>query len=531
VQKLKLTLIPMCIGIIFLFLSWYLSYPVSIDSPYDFVYNHFSYLYWIGLAILFVSFFIVAMKTENKSLRWAMAIGTVSLMFSQAYFYYMIPGSDTNQFRGLTEYFISTGDLSLNQYHYYYEWPLFFILNKIAISVTGLDLRYFEFILYCAISSVITSFIYLHVSRIRTNAYTAVIAFFIILIPLTIFEFWSPFALSLCLILLLLYLDNLSGKHEVLLAMVVVFVGITFTHILVPLLFVIYSLVMYFLKKSRKYLNLFITTSIIYILVESYNVAFAKYVRQLTIPVFLEIGSRIATLTTASSIAPKPYVEVIAQLFSRTAVITTALITGLGFIILLRRRKLRGTDYAMLLVGAMFTVGLLISPSAYHEFSNRSYFLICIPVSLGASYLCEGKFKKYLKTIFLVLLVLFTFTLMHQTFYDQQIFFQTKAEYQCANFMIEDINWTTPTSILSHFRVEQYLIGKIPSDIVRFGDDTSLGKFPENITDYTYVVYTIGLAKSFLAANSSVEESFREFEVNHFNLIYNSGNFSCIFSK
>jgi len=158
-QKLKLTSIPMCIGVILLFLSWYLSYPISIDSPYDFVYNHISYLYWIGLAILFVSFFIVAMKTENNSLRWAMAVGTVLLMFSQAYFYYMIPGSDANQFRGLTEYFISTGDLSLKPYHSYYQWPLFFVLNKIVISIAGLDLRYCEFILYGTIGSLITSFI------------------------------------------------------------------------------------------------------------------------------------------------------------------------------------------------------------------------------------------------------------------------------------------------------------------------------------------------------------------------------------
>jgi hypothetical protein len=530
VQRLKLTLIPISIGIILLFLSWLLNYPVLIDSPYDFVYNHFSYLYWIGLAILFVSFFIVAMKTENNSLRWAMAVGTVLLMFSQAYFYYFIPGSDTNQFRGLTEHFISTGDLSLNQNHYYYQWPLFFILNKMAISVTGLDLRYLEFIMYGAISSIITSFVYLQVSRIRTNAYTAVMAFFIILIPFFVFEFWSPFALSLCLILLLLYLDNLSGKREVLLAMVVVFVSITFTHILVPLFFVIYLLVMYFLKKSRVYLNLFVITSIIYSLVLSYGML-ANYIKQLTIPYFLEIGSRIATLTGVSSIAPQPYVDVIAQLFSRTAVITTALITGLGFIILFRRRKLRETDYAMLLVGAMFAVGLLVSPSAYPELSNRSYFLICIPASLGASYLCESRLKRYFRPIFLVLLVLFTFALMHQTFNDVQIFFQTKAEYQCTNFMMDHINWTVPTSILSHFRVEQYLKARSSSDIVRFGDDIYLGKFPEDMADYTYVVYTIGLAKSFLAANLSVEESFREFEVDNFNLIYDSGNFSCVFSK
>ena len=79
-RKLKLIVIPICLGIFILLLSWFQSYPVSIDSPYDLAYNHFSYFYWIGLAILFASFFILAIKTENNSLRLAMAVCTVFLM-------------------------------------------------------------------------------------------------------------------------------------------------------------------------------------------------------------------------------------------------------------------------------------------------------------------------------------------------------------------------------------------------------------------------------------------------------------------
>lgn len=124
-----------------------------------------------------------------------------------------------------------------------------------------------------------------------------------------------------------------------------------------------------------------------------------------------------------------------------------------------------------------------------------------------------------------------SFYLMHQSFYDREIFCQTKAEYQCADFWINSINRSNPTSVFSHYRVEQYLVARSFSDIVRFEADASQGKLPENMTDYNYVIYTTGLAKSFLAAHCSVEESLRDSEVNHFNLIYNSGNLSCIFSK
>lgn len=529
-QKMKLILIPMCIGVILLFLSWGLSYPVSIDSPYDFVYNHISYLYWLGLAVLFASFFIVALKTKNNSLRWAMAVGTVLLIFSQAYFYYTVPGSDAGSVRGLNEYFISTGDLSLKPHHLYYQYPLSFILSKTALSITGLDLRVFDFILYGVMTFVVTSLIYLHISKVRKNAYVAVIAFFIILLYFFNFQWTTPFALSLCLILLLFYLDGLSGRHEVVLAMLIIFTGITFTHILTPLFFVVYCLLMYIVKKNRKHLRLFMLTSIIYALVLINNLLFTIYLKQLTNFFFMEILFRVQMSTTSIALAPQPYISVIAQFFSRVVVITTTLVTALGFIILLRRKKLGVTNYAMLLTGAIFALTLLISPSAYHQMSNRAYFLICIPASLGASYLCEGKFKKFFKPVFLILLVLFTFALMNQTFYDRQIFFQTKKEYQCADFMIDYVDWNASSRILSHFRFQTYLMPKSSSETVIFWSDSSID-FAKNMLYCDYVAYTIGLAKSLLAANYSVEKSFREFDANHFNLIYNSGNFSCVLSK
>lgn len=275
-------LIPILLGAILLFLSWYLSYSVSMNSPTDFVYNHFSYLYWVGTATLFASFFIVAMKTKNSSLRWAMTMGTFFLMFSQAYFYYMVPGSDSNQFRGLTEYFLSTGDLNSSQpNHSYFQWPIFFLLNKIVTATTGLDLRYCEFMLYGIIGSLFTSFLFLYFSQARKNAYVAVSSFFIILTYFFNFQFLSPFMLSLCFILLLFYLDSLLGKNEVILTMLTVFTIMTFTHMVTPLLFVIYSLVMYILKKERKHLTLFVVTSIIYVFVQIASQSFSFYAGQL----------------------------------------------------------------------------------------------------------------------------------------------------------------------------------------------------------------------------------------------------------
>jgi len=520
----------MSIGVILLILSWCLSYPVSIDSPLDFAFNHFSYLYWLGLATLFVSFFIVAMKTENNNLRWAMAVGTVFLMFSQAFFYFTLPTSDADQFRGLTEYFISTGDLSsLDPYHSYFHWPLFFVLNKIFVAITGLDLRICEFIFFGIIGALFTSFLYFNFSKARKNVYIAVLAFFIILIYFFNFQFWSPFMLSLCLLFLLFYFDSLSEKHEVTLTILTIFAIMTFTHLLTPLFFVVYSLVMFILKKNKKHLNLFITTFVIFTLVLSINPDFGSYIAQLRDFTFFEYFLGKIAVTTASLIASQPFVDVIAQLFSRIAVIATMLVTIFGFFILLRRRRLRGMDYAMLLTGIIFAATLIVAPTNYSQMSNRSYFLLCIPASMGASFLCESKLGKYFKALFLVLLVLFTFALVHQSFFDREIFNQTEVEHQYANFLIKSVNWSTPAMLLAPYRLGLYLKTKISGGIVRTRIDHESSAYA--LIDYNFVVYNVGLAKSLAAINYSVEESFDQFNNNHFNLVYNSGNFSYIFSK
>ena len=527
-KKLNLLVLPICLGIFILLFSWFRSYPVSIESPYDFAYNHFSYLYWIGLAILFASFFILAIKTENRSLRLAITVVTVFLMFSPAYFYFTLPTSDANQLRGLTEYFVSTGNLGgSNLYRSYYQWPIFFMLNKMLISITGLSQRFCEFLLYGIIGSVTTSLIYLILSKARRNAYLAVTTFFIILFYFFNFQFWAPFTLAFCFVLLLFYLDNLKEKPEITIAILIIFIIMAFTHALVPLFFIVYSLVMYFLKKDRRHLNLFAITFVIFIFLQSINQYLSYYVNQLVDFSFFDYFIGKVEVTTSSSLTSQPFVDVVAQFFSRTVVIATMFAAVLGFIVLLKKRKLEKTDYAMLITGAIFITTLVVAPSNYSMMSNRSYFLLCIPASMGAAYLCESKLRKYFKTLFLILLILFTFVLVHQSFYNQEIFFQTKAEYRSVSFVVNEVNWSNPTSMLSNYRLQLYL-----NSISLDGNITFYAVSSTTVlTDYDLIVYNVGLAKALVTANYSEAQVFKEFNMNHFNLIFNSGNYSIVFSK
>ena len=131
----------------------------------------------------------------------------------------------------------------------------------------------------------------------------------------------------------------------------------------------------------------------------------------------------------------------------------------------------------MLLIGTIVTLSLLVGPGGYNEVADRSIFLILIPASIGAAYLLESKFKKYFRVTFLVLLILFTFTLVNQSLLDTQIYSQTKAEYACANYMARSINWTTGVTVrvLSDYRFKAYLTSTLPSNdtsqFVIFGTD------------------------------------------------------------
>jgi hypothetical protein len=207
-------------------------------------------------------------------------------------------------------------------------------------------------------------------------------------------------------------------------------------------------------------------------------------------------------------------IDVIAQMFSRGVTIITVMICFAGFVVLLIKRKLRDLDKAIFLTGALLSaLGVL-----FYYIGSRATPIAFIPVSLGASYLFESKFRSYLKCSFLILLALFAFISLHSSFNGSEILFQTKEAYQTENFLINHYNWTNPSLILAHYRVITYLEAKQPS-LVYFEDDVSSPLFPR-IKEYDCVVYTVGLGINLLRYNYTTDSILREEKLN---VVYNSG--------
>ena len=510
-EKNKFLLLPLTVGIMLVVYSWFLSYPLSIDYLGDFVFNHISVLYWFGLVLTLASMYMIAVTSRRSSLKWTMTIGIVMTMYSLSYFYYMLPGSDSQSTRGLTEFFIRTRNLDPSQPgHSYFQWPSFFISANTITSVSGLGLATIEFLFYAIIGFLLVTTLYVYASKVSKNGgFLAVIVFFVVMFNFLNYQF-VPFSFAFGLLLLLFMLESRRRSSGMTIAMLVLFVGITLMHVFVPIFFILYLLIQSILTRDKQHGRLFLLTLIIYLLVEFAlaSTGFASSI--LSVMTSRTEYSQIAIIKTP---VPVP-IDAIAQMLAGIVEIAFGIACLAGFILLLVKRKIRSLDKAIFLTGLIYSgVGVML-----FTLGSRAIPIAFIPISLGVLYLFESRFRLYVASFFLVLLVLFVFIPLHASFIDSQITFQTKEAYQTENFMIDHYNWTNPSLILAHVRVMTYLQAKQPSTAY-FEDDVYSPLFPR-IKQYDAIVYTVGLGINLLRFNYTTERILGEAELN---MVHNDG--------
>jgi hypothetical protein len=462
--------------------------------------------------------YVINITFKSNSLKWMTTIGIVLTIYSLSYFYYMLPGSDSQYFRGLTEYFIKTKDLNpLKPHHDYFQWPSFFLLSEIVTSVSGMELANFEFLLYVIIGFLLATAMYVYASRAYKNeGFLAGTSFFIAMFYFLNYQA-VPFSLAFGLLFLLFMLETRQMNFNVILTILVLFTGISFTHAFVPLFFVLYLLIRCMLNRSKQYGHLFLMTLIIYLVVQITQapLSFVKnIINVITVPSeYFNIVKNILALVSVP-------IDEIAQMFSRGVTITTVMICFAGFFILLIKGKMRDVDKAIFFTGVVYSASGII----FFTLGSRALPLIFIPISLGSSYLLTSRFRPYVKSLFLILVILFAFIPLHSSFNTNEIMFQTKEAYQTENFMIDNYNWMNPSFILAHSRVVTYLQTKQPR-LVYFETDFST-LFPR-IKEYDCIVYTMGLGINLLRYNYTTEGILHEEKLN---MIYNNG-FSYIATK
>ena len=447
---------------------------------------------------------------SNKYSKWIVSIGIVMVLYSISYFYFTLPTSDSQYFRGLTEFYIETNNLDpLQPNHIYYQWPGFFILSGIVTSVSGLPLLTFEILLYTLIGFLLATSLYVYGSRLfKRGGFIVIPVFFISMFYFLNYQS-APFSLALSLFFLLLILETQKTNTGWTIVTIILFVSLSVIHAFLPIFFIIYVLMRYIFDRTRYFGNLLIFTSIFFVIIQ-FTLAEYSFVDNIyRVMRSSSDYSNIAEATFASASVP---LDIMFQLFSRAVTITFIVISGVGFMFLFIKGKINSLDKALFLTGLIYLgFGIFLD-----SLGERAIIISFIPISLGASFLFEKTYRtklKYLLSIILIaFLILFPFIPLHQSF-THSVHFQTQETYKADDFFIEYYNWERHGYILADFRAITYVSSKLD---VNHGLTADLDKGKQAHT----IFYTTGLGKSLASRNITMDEIING---ERFNTIYNNG--------
>ena len=514
-KKDKLLIIPFLVGLLLMIYSWYSSFPLSVNSINDSIYNHISILYWISFPLLLISIFLMAFSYKNKYLKWLLTICFVLVLYSLSYFYFTMSTSDAAFFRGLTENFIATNNLDASQLiHNYYQWPSFFLLANITTLVSGLTVSIYEFFLFTIIGFLLATSLYVYASKAYPNGGFLGAALFFAVMFLYLNYQAVPFSLAFALLLVLFILELEERSAGTTVVMLILYTSTVITHAFVPLFFIIYLLIRSIISKSKQYFELFLLTLIIYLIVQ---ITFAVFSFKGNILMAFTAPSEYSIVAGATFASTSVEIDAIPHLFSRVATISLAFLCIVGFVFLIFKRKLRKVDLSIFLTGAIYSgLGVVLS-----LLGSRALALLFVPISLGIAYLFESKFKKYLKYLVVILLIFVVFIPMHLSFYSFPITSQTKEDMTTADFTISKYNWTLTSMVISDDFTKWYISPQIQGN-TQVDSDLEPTIRLSNITDYDCIIYSVGLAHTFQVSNIPLEESSQKI-MDNFNVVYNSG--------
>lgn len=512
----KLLYVPFFLGISLIAYSWFISYPVTNISANNPIISHVSIVYWFSLPLTLASALVIAATSKNQNLKWVMTVSIVLLIYSLSYFFYRLPGSDSTYFRGLTESFMNTNNLNPFTYsRYYFQWPSFFLLSDITVTISGLELANVEFLFYTILGFLMATALYVNASKVfRKGGFLAVVAFFMALFYFLNFQY-VPFSLAFALLLILIMLESDQSNYSIPIKLVL-FAGLTFTHAVVALFFVLYLLMRRILDKKQQG-HLFLLTLVTYFLIQLYQASLWFETTIVNLITFRSEYSVVAENILSPASSP---IDTVAQMFSRAVTIVTVLVCLSGFALLLVRRKMRNLDKALFLTGTLFSVlGIVV-----YYVGLRALPIAFIAISLGISYLFESKYEKHLKYLFLVLAISFIFIPLHNSFDGSAILYQTEEELFMSRFTLEYYNWNPQRKLLSYHGTKWYLLPHLNYTAYTFDSQTSNQFYNLSGKQYDTIMYSERLGSSF-SAYGIEPQNVTEFILMNYNTIYDSGEY------
>jgi hypothetical protein len=468
-KKNLLLIVPIVIGFGLLIYSWLSAYPLTASSANVVLFYDIPIPYWVSYSLVTVCFFLVALFSKNIFLKWLMSVAIVITLYSLTYFYPMINGADSQFFRGLNEYFIDTKSLDASQLnHDYYQWPAFFLLTYISVTLSGINLFSYEFILFTVIGFLMSTTIFIYASRrYPGTGFLAVVGFFF---SVSFFFNYqnAPFSLALAIVFVIFLLETREKTLGTTILTLILYSGLILTHVFVPIFYLLFLFLRSVFEKESYNINVFIFSFLSYIIVQF---TFARFSTSRIIGGLFQnpqTYNDLIDITLAPVTIP---LDVVAQFFSRTVTLSFISLCALGFLFLFFKKRLVNYDKALFFTGLFYAcLGLVLNTLGW-----RAVSILFIPVSLGLILFFNGKFRKYFVILVMILLIFSSFTLVRQTFSNFDIQFQTEKGYQMDNFFLENHDFTSNKSIFTDYRSSWYLQSKIDYYVYILTDLSTIG--------------------------------------------------------
>jgi hypothetical protein len=492
--KSKLLLIPLLIGFALLFYSWYYSYPITINATDTTIFSQLNWLYWVGYCVTIASMYLLSLTIKTSLLKWLLVVSVIAVLFSLQFFSYYLPGSDTQYFRGLTENFINTKNLDPSgPSHYYYQWPSYFITRYIGAAISGLSIQSLEFVYYFILGLLLSTSLFVYVSKkFKNSEFVVVLTFFISMFSALNYQF-VPFTFSFCFVILVFMIESSEKSNKVTAISILFALSTILAHAFVPLFLILYFFIRYIVTRTNDYKVLFSFSLVGYFVVQ---LTIAKLSFYSNIASVASISSEYSSIVSATLQTAQNQIDVLAQLFSRASTICLLLLCGIGFAVLVLKRKLRTIDKSILLTGFLYSsIGVVL-----YALGSRAIPILFIPICLGIGYLFE-RFRKFLKYGLLLLIILSVAIPLHQTFGNQDQI-QTKADYRTENYLISKNSWnsSSPVFIFAEYRATTYLQPKL-------SDTAYFGWTPTELNSSDIVVYTTTLRLGLTSDNQTFIDS------------------------
>ncbi len=428
------------VGLLLILISWHFTYPISMAESEEVLFTQFFPSIWPGIVISLIGLFLAGYYSERKGIKAICASLFPLLLYSYVYYFSYVPTSDGGVAKAMFEIFHQTGiNPTIESYFHY---PIYFTLNEMAGQFLGLGADGLAAIFFTIFGSLIAVYLYLFFSK-HTRRISHGVAFLVVpLYFLAIFTYlnyqWVPQTLALVLFILLLILfDRKENVYKSL--SIVVFTALVFTHVFIPVIFLLFLGLSSFKKKEFR--NSFLLTTSIYVLVLMY---YATFYLPGIIDAFRQtiygFGEEYAINLSRSFMEPEGSIDQLISMVNRMRIPLIWIVLSVGLFFSFIKRKL---DYQVILLGMTggfyFGVGLF-----YSVLGTRALQVLCISLVAGVGFFITRWKKPTL--VFISILLILSVSGPMRSAYDTYLFQQGEEEDAC-NFLASTLPTEQPTKL------------------------------------------------------------------------------------